>query len=241
MYVRKSGRGTSAGQQSSAVLLRTLTERDSELGAHLGGVAGLVCATIGRLERRDVDLEAAQQAGLLHDVGKIAIPDAILNKAGPLDDAEWTFMKRHTLIGERIISAAPALTAVSMLVRSTHEHYDGSGYPDGLAGSDIPLISRVVAVCDAYDAITTDRVYCAARSSEDALTELRRCAGTQFDPAVVTALAAALESASGRIPGGADADALASLSPHAHGAPTSGAAHGVALRAADTSEVFLEV
>ena len=131
-------------------------------------------------------------AAELHDVGKVAIPDAIINKPGPLDDDEWAFMRRHTLIGERIVAAAPALGAVAQLVRASHEHWDGAGYPDATAGEDIPLGARIVAVCDAYDAIVSDRPYRRGRSAAEAMAELHRCAGTQFDPAVVDAFAAVL-------------------------------------------------
>ena len=156
MYIRKGSASPSAARQSSDVLHMALAESNSELSTHLGGVAELTCATAARLGVREEDMEAARQTGLLHDVGKFAIPDEILHKSGPLDDAEWEFMKRHTVIGERIISAAPALAVVARFVRSTHEHYDGGGYPDGLAGDAIPLISRIVAVCDAYDAMVTE-------------------------------------------------------------------------------------
>jgi HD-GYP domain-containing protein (c-di-GMP phosphodiesterase class II) len=142
-------------------------------------------------------LDHVRVAAELHDVGKVAIPDAILNKPGPLDDDEWAFMRRHTLIGERIVAAAPALGQVARLVRSSHERWDGEGYPDGTAGEDIPLGARVIAVCDAYDAIVSDRPYRAARSAEEALDELHRCAGTHFDPAVVAAFVAVL-AADGR-------------------------------------------
>ena len=131
-------------------------------------------------------------AAELHDVGKVAIPDAIINKPGPLDDDEWAFMRRHTLIGERIVAAAPALGAVAQLVRASHERWDGDGYPDAIAGEDIPLGARIVAVCDAYDAIVSDRPYRRGRSAAEAMVELHRCAGTQFDPAVVDAFAAVL-------------------------------------------------
>lgn len=107
-------------------------------------------------------------------------------------------MKRHTLIGERIISAAPALAVVARSVRSTHEHYDGGGYPDGLVGDEIPLIARIVAVCDAYDAMLITRPYQHARSRSGAITELRRCSGTQFDPSVVEAFVDALEASPAR-------------------------------------------
>ena len=102
------------------------------------------------------ELDDVAHAAELHDVGKIAIPDAILEKSGPLDETEWGFMRRHTIIGERILMAAPALRSVARLVRSSHERWDGVGYPDGLRGEEIPLGARVVAVCDAFDAMTTD-------------------------------------------------------------------------------------
>jgi two-component system cell cycle response regulator len=194
MYIRKGSARASAGQQSSDVLLRALAERDSELGVHLGGVAELASATAIRLDVPQEDMEAVWQTALLHDVGKVAIPDEILSKPGPLDESEWAFMKRHTVIGERIISAAPALAVVARLVRSTHERYDGSGYPDALAGKVIPLIARIVAVCDAYEAMVTRRTYRAARETSAAIDELRRCSGTQFDPEVVEAFVGALEA-----------------------------------------------
>ena len=133
------------------------------------------------------ELDEVVRAAELHDVGKMAIPDEILHKAGPLTQEEWTFVRRHTMIGERILSAAPALLPVAKIVRASHEHWDGSGYPDGIAGEEIPLGARIVAVCDAFDAMTTHRPYRDARSVEEALEELRACAGTQFDPAVVDA------------------------------------------------------
>ena len=107
-----------------------------------------------------------------------------------LDDGEWAFMKTHTIIGERILAAAPALAPMAKLVRSSHERWDGGGYPDGLAGEDIPLGARIIAVCDSFDAMISDRPYSAARSVADAVAELERCAGTQFDPAVVAAFVA---------------------------------------------------
>ena len=105
-----------------------------------------------------------RHAAELHDIGKVAIPDSIVEKPGPLDDEEWAFMRRHTIIGERILAAAPSLAPVGELVRSSHERYDGRGYPDGLAGEDIPLGARIIAVCDAFDAMLADRPYSPARS-----------------------------------------------------------------------------
>jgi two-component system cell cycle response regulator len=193
MYIRKGSGRISAGRQSSDVLLRALAERDTRLGVHLDDVAELACATALRLGVPEEQMEAARQSALLHDVGKVAIPDEILSKPGPLDEAEWAFVKRHTVIGERIISAAPALASVAKSVRSTHERYDGDGYPDGLGGDEIPLIARIVAVCDAYDAMITERAYRQARGKSKAVTELRRCSGTQFDPEVVEAFISCLE------------------------------------------------
>ena len=185
MYAHKRGDRMSASNQSKDVLLRAVHERSPNLGAHGGEVAELAERTAKRLGL-DVDMvRAVRQGAELHDIGKLAVPDAILNKPGPLDEAEWAFMRRHTLVGERILVAAPALADVSRLVRSSHEHFDGSGYPDGLAGIAIPLGSRVIAVCDAWDAMTTDRPYRRAMERSDALAELDRCSGTQFDPDVL--------------------------------------------------------
>src|SRR2546421_39461 len=133
------------------------------------------------------EVVAARQAAELHDVGKLAIPDSILNKPGPLDQEEWAFMRRHTLIGERIVASAVSLREAAPIVRATHERWDGAGYPDGVGGEQIPLAARIIAVCDAFDAMVTTRPYRIGMSPEDALAELRRCAGTQFDPAVVDA------------------------------------------------------
>jgi diguanylate cyclase (GGDEF)-like protein len=193
MYVRKRGGRPSAGRQSADVLQQALAETDCELDLHLAAVAELAYASAVQLGIPHEDAEAARQTALLHDVGKVAIPDAILNKPGPLNAAEWAFMKRHTIIGERIISAAPALAVVAKLVRSTHERYDGRGYPDALAGEDIPLISRIVSVCDSYDAMVTKRAYRDAHNRSWAVAELRRCSGTQFDPRVVEAVISSLE------------------------------------------------
>ena len=194
MYARKDADRGSAGRQSSDVLLRALRERSSSLVMHLGSLAELACETARRLGVPEDDLETVRQTALLRDVGKVAIPDEVLSKPGSLDDREWEYMKGHTIIGERIISAAPALAVVARSVRSTHERYAGGGYPDGLVGDEIPLIARIVTVCDAYDAMITKRPYKHARSSSAAITELRRCSGTQFDPTVVEAFVDALEA-----------------------------------------------
>jgi diguanylate cyclase (GGDEF)-like protein/PAS domain S-box-containing protein len=202
MYARKSlDSRSSAGRQSADVLLSILSERNKDLGVHLDEVTGLAEAVADRLGLSDEELAPLLQAASLHDVGKAAIPDEILNKTGPLDDDEWTFMRRHTVIGERILASAPALTRASKLVRWSHERFDGTGYPDKLAGEDIPLGARIIAVCDAYDAMVSDRPYRAPLSSVQALAELRRCAGTQFDPDVVEVFCQVLTERERRLSG----------------------------------------
>jgi hypothetical protein len=128
------------------------------------------------------------QAGELHDIGKVALPATILDKPGPLTDAEWELMRQHTLIGERILSSVPPLALVGAIVRSTHERFDGTGYPDGLCGEAIPLEGRIVAACDALDAMLSDRPYRPALTRAQAEAELLRHSGTQFDPSVVAIL-----------------------------------------------------
>jgi diguanylate cyclase (GGDEF)-like protein len=185
MYAQKhSGRAT-AGRQSSDVLLRALVERHPDLDEHTGGVAELTSQVGRRLGIEGEELIQLGHAAALHDIGKVAIPDAIIAKPGPLTEDEWKFMRRHTLIGERIIAAAPALGRAALLVRSSHEAWDGSGYPDALAGVAIPVGSRIIAVCDAFDAMISTRSYARSKTVGEALAELRRCAGTQFDPLIV--------------------------------------------------------
>ena len=188
LYSRKSGRRqSSATQQTRDVLLQVLREREPDLRTHLDGVAQLARAVGQRLRVSWDELDELTRAAELHDVGKMAVPDAILQRAGPLDDIEWAIMKQHTIVGERMLRAAPALSWVGKMVRSSHEHWDGSGYPDGLAGEEIPLASRIIIVCDAFDAMTTSRRYAPGVGVEEAVAELRRCSGTQFDPRVVEA------------------------------------------------------
>ena len=187
MYARKGERRMSAGRQSRDVLLRTLSERRPDLHVRLRDIGELALAVGRELHMGPEGLDEVGRAAELHDIGKIAVPDAILDKPGPLDPVEWSFMRRHPLIGERILLAAPALRPVARLVRSSHERWDGGGYPDGLTGDEIPLGARVVAVCDAFNAMTTDRPYRESVTESDAIEELRACAGTQFDPMVVDA------------------------------------------------------
>jgi two-component system, cell cycle response regulator len=185
MYAHKGRRADSASSQTRGVLLRVLHEREPELERHLDGVACLA-ATFGRQLSLDAEeLDVLVRAAELHDIGKIAIPDEILHKQGDLSEDEWKLMRKHPLIGQRVLEAAPALDEVAKLVRSTHERWDGEGYPDSLAGREIPLGSRAILICDAYNAMTEGRAFRAARSNEQALAELAAGAGTQFDPQLV--------------------------------------------------------
>jgi diguanylate cyclase (GGDEF)-like protein len=193
MYAHKDLERDSAGRKSREVLLKALQDAHPGLSAHIDGVAAVAEATARELGMSAQDLELVRATGELHDVGKTAIPEALLDKPGPLDEVEWEFVSRHSLIAERIVAAAPALAPVAKLVRSVHERWDGSGYPDGLAGEAIPLVARVVAVCDAFHAMVSERPYRRAMSAEGALDEMHRCSGTQFDPAVVEAFAVALK------------------------------------------------
>jgi len=192
LYARKDDRRASAHQQSRAVLLQILTEREPGLTEHQDEVADLAAAVGGRLGLDADELRVLSRAAELHDVGKIAVPDAVLHKPGPLAPDELAFIRQHTVVGERILQAAPALAQVARLVRSSHERWDGSGYPDGLAGEQVPLGSRIILACDAYSAMTADRPYSAALPPAQAEAELRRCAGSHFDPRVVGALQAEL-------------------------------------------------
>jgi diguanylate cyclase (GGDEF)-like protein len=188
MYDEKDGRRASAGRQSRDVLLRVLYERDARLQGHLTELVALVNAVGAHLGLTPDDLADLSLAAELHEVGKLAIPDSILRKPGELTEDEWRFVRRHTLIGERILSSAPALAKVSTIVRSTHERFDGAGYPDGLAGEEIPLASRIIGACAAFVAMTSALPYRPARTPDEAIEELRRCAGTQFDARVAEAI-----------------------------------------------------
>jgi diguanylate cyclase (GGDEF)-like protein len=189
MYALKHGRRATQGE-AREVLLAVLGEREPDLQRHMHDVAELARRVGTRLGLDAEDLDVVVRAAELHDIGKVAVPDAILHKPGPLDDADWAFIRQHTIIGERIVGAAEALRPVGRVVRASHERWDGAGYPDGLAGTDIPLGARIVFACDAWDAMTCDRGYRSALSAEVAAEELRANAGTQFDVDVVAALLA---------------------------------------------------
>jgi HD-GYP domain-containing protein (c-di-GMP phosphodiesterase class II) len=176
--------------RGTAFLLGDVVEADDHYtGAHSRHVVELVLAVSERLGLSPAEQRDAEFVALLHDVGKIRIPPEIINKAGPLDDVERALIETHTVEGEAMLTQVGGLLGhVGRIVRSCHEHWDGSGYPDGLVGEAIPLVARVVCTCDAFSAMTTDRSYRPALSQTAALSELQRCAGTQFDPRVVSAL-----------------------------------------------------
>ena len=192
MYNRKKSRRASARRQSTDVLLGVLRERDGDLGAHSVGVSDRAMLVGEKLHMTTDEMDEMARAAELHDIGKVTLPQEILEKPAPLDRHEWSLMHKHTIVGERILRLAPALVPVARLVRASHERWDGGGYPDGLAGADIPLGARVIAVCDAFDAMVCERPYRKALKIHEAVAELRACAGSQFDPAVVEAFCAVL-------------------------------------------------
>jgi diguanylate cyclase (GGDEF)-like protein len=194
MYSNKASR-SSASRQLTDVLLQVLSEQDKRFDAHAGHVAELAGRVAEALGQPEHEVRRVRLAAQLHDIGQTAIPRTVLNKPGPLDVHDWEFMHGHTLVGERIVLAAPALAHTAPLIRSSHERIDGAGYPDGLASEQIPIGARIIAVCDAFDAMTSDRPYRAATTTEAALTELARCAGSQFDPEVVQVFSAIAERA----------------------------------------------
>jgi putative nucleotidyltransferase with HDIG domain len=187
----------SSAYRGTAMLLGDVVEADDAYtGSHSRGVVELSLAVSDRLGLSPAQRRNVEFAALLHDVGKIAVPKEIINKPGPLDDEEWKIMHRHTIEGEEMLNrVGGVLTEVGRIVRSSHEHYDGSGYPDGLAAEEIPIEARIVTCCDAFSAMTTTRSYRKAMPLGAALAELRECAGTQFDPRVAEALAAVSGSA----------------------------------------------
>jgi diguanylate cyclase (GGDEF)-like protein len=190
MYAFKHKGRPSTAKQTTDALLRVQHERSPLLGPHASDVAELAEVMGVRLGLPEQQLNRLRQTAELHDIGKMAIPDELLAKPEPLSDDEWELIREHTIVGERIVSAAPALAEVAKLVRWTHERFDGRGYPDGLAGEDIPLEARIVFAADAFSAMTQARPYRQAKSVESALDEVRRCAGSQFDPTVADVLIA---------------------------------------------------
>ena len=217
MYREKASSRGGAAELITAVLHAALAQRHPDLGEHSDDVAGdveLLARTVG-LDEELVGLIV--KAGDLHDVGKLGIPDEILTKPGSLSEEEWRFMKQHTVMGEQIIAAAgPSLERIGPLVRASHERWDGNGYPDGLAGEEIPLGARIITICDSFRAMLDERAYKPAITLEHALAELRRCAGTQFDPSLVEVFCRLVSERAG------DARPTGARAPAAPRAPTAG-------------------
>jgi len=173
-------------------LLQALYEREPDLRGHTSSVAALSVQTGRRLGLGPEELVELEHTAQLHDIGKLAVPDEILHKPGPLSDADWQLIRQHTVVGQRILTASPSLRRIGQIVRATHERWDGSGYPDGLAGEEIPIAARIITACDAFDAMTSSRAYRPPLTVPEAIAELRRCKWSQFDGAVVEAVVAAV-------------------------------------------------
>ena len=166
-------------------LSRQLTDRIPRMARHHRAVAELAGSLARHIGLRDEPLHAVVRAAELHDVGKVLVPDAILNKPGELSEDELALMRRHAIAGWLILRESAEPDAIAALVRSSHERWDGMGYPDGLAGDAIPLGARIITICDAFDAMTHERPYRTARSDAEALAELRQGAGVRYDPTLV--------------------------------------------------------
>ena len=173
---------------ASSALIAAVHARDSYTAEHSREVVDRATAVARRLGMNEEEISDVAQVALLHDIGKIAIPDAILGKPGPLDESEWEQMRCHPVYGERMIHDVPELSHLAPAIRAEHERWDGNGYPDGLAGEEIPLASRITLVCDAYHAMTSDRPYRDALSPEAARAAVAASIGTQFCPGAGKAL-----------------------------------------------------
>jgi putative nucleotidyltransferase with HDIG domain len=167
-------------------LVTAVDAKDPFTNSHSQKVSSYAFALAGMLELDTAAAEEIRFAALLHDLGKVGIPETLLNKNGPLDSEEWELMKQHVELGARILEKCNGFERIRAMVRHHHEFFDGSGYPQGLSGESIPLGARIIAIADAYDTITSERTYKRPRPAEEALAELERCGGAQFDPELVT-------------------------------------------------------
>jgi two-component system cell cycle response regulator len=184
-------------------LLEFASDGVPDVAAHMNRTARLARALIDDLDLCDPLARQIVLTARLHDIGKLGIPPWILEKPSPLTEYELGVMQEHSVIGQRMLERRPELLPVASQVRATHERWDGGGYPDRLSGAEIPLPARIVAVCDAFDAMTKPRVYSASMSIDAALHELERCSGTQFDPGVVAVFRSLFKSRFDRLAKGA--------------------------------------
>ena len=188
MYRRKISEKSSYHNRSVKLILETLYSKSPWEKEHSENVSVLSGAIGLEMGLAQPDIDDLKAAGIIHDIGKIAVSNKILEKDGPLDEDEWKEIRKHPETGYSILSTVNEYSPFAKIVLYHHERWDGKGYPNGLKGYDIPLQSRILGVADAYDAMVSERAYRKAMSREDALAELRRCAGTQFDPEVVEVL-----------------------------------------------------
>ena len=178
----------STENSSIRALVAALGARDRNTLSHSDVVVNLADAVAAEFGLSPDERNEVRQVAVLHDIGKVGVPDHILHKPGPLDDAEWAIMRQHPAMGAQILSSTETLAHLAPAVLAEHERWDGDGYPNGLVGEQIPLAARIVFVCDAYDAMTSDRPYRGAMAPETATAELCDGAGSQFDPTAVGAL-----------------------------------------------------
>ena len=188
----RAARRESAEQSGVQALLAAVEARDSYTGEHSRSVVDLSVRVAQELRLADRDVDHVERVALLHDVGKVAVPDSVLRKPGALTEGEYEQVKRHPVVGARIVGSVSELAHLAPAIRSGHERWDGRGYPDGLVGDEIPILSRITFVCDAYDAMVSDRPYREALGPKTAVTEVRRNAGTQFCPRAAGALLSVL-------------------------------------------------
>ena len=199
---RAPGVGATVQRGAARALAEAVEQRDRYTGAHCEAVVGLALAVAERLDLPERARQDVADVALLHDLGKLQVPDLILQKEGPLTGEEWAVMRRHPIASEALVSTIPALRRLAPAIRAEHERWDGGGYPDGLAGEEIPLSSRIVLVCDAFHAMTSDRPYRDALSTAVACAEIRRNAGTQFCPRSAGALLAVVARPAAALPAG---------------------------------------
>ena len=185
MYANKTLHGQSARNETIMTLFQTLNEKYDEERIHSDRVSQL-CKQMGEKLNLNIDqIKELEFAGLMHDIGKITIPDSILDKPGQLSEDEWVIMKKHTINGYHILRSANQYSRLAEYALTHHERWDGKGYPNNLSGTEIPLFSRIIAIADSYEAMTANRSYRKALCREHAIAELKRCSGTQFDPDLV--------------------------------------------------------